>query len=67
MPFFTMVSLEKSCKAQVAAMSMGTRLIELSPNLTEHAAGQFDRRTDDCVGWPALLTMLDRIDPSYRN
>ena len=64
--FFTMVDLEKSCKVQVAAMSMGAKLIELSPNLAEHAAGQFDRRTDDGGGWPALLTMLDRIDPLYR-
>src|SRR5262249_29873207 len=40
--FFTMRNLEKSCKTQIAAMSTGGTLIRLSPNLMEHAAGQFE-------------------------
>jgi ribulose-5-phosphate 4-epimerase/fuculose-1-phosphate aldolase len=66
--FFTMRNLEKSCKTQIAAMSTGAKLIKLSPNLMEHAAGQFESGYDGRAnGWPALLTMLDGIDPSYRN
>jgi ribulose-5-phosphate 4-epimerase/fuculose-1-phosphate aldolase len=65
--FFTMRNLEKSCKTQVAAMSTGAKLIKLSPNLMEHAAGQFERYDGRANGWPALLKMLDRIDPSYRD
>jgi ribulose-5-phosphate 4-epimerase/fuculose-1-phosphate aldolase len=65
--FFTMRNLEKSCKTQIAAMSTGAKLIKLSPNLMEHAAGQFDGYDGRANGWPALLMMLDGRDPSYRN
>jgi ribulose-5-phosphate 4-epimerase/fuculose-1-phosphate aldolase len=69
--FFTMRNLEKTCKTQIAAMSSGAKLIKLSPNLMEHAAGQFDRNDVPGEGrpngWPALLKKLDGIDPSYRN
>ena len=65
--FFTMFNLEKSCRAQIAAMSTGATLIKLSPNLMEHAAGQFEGGYDGrAEGWPSLLKMLDSIDPSYR-
>lgn len=69
--FFTMRNLEKTCKTQIAALSTGAKLIRLSPNLMEHAAGQFDRNDipggDRPNGWPALLAKLDRLDPSYRD
>ena len=67
--FFLMKNLEKSCKTQLAAMASGGTLIKLSPNLMEHAAGQFESGGVDgrANGWPALLRMLDGIDPSYRN
>jgi ribulose-5-phosphate 4-epimerase/fuculose-1-phosphate aldolase len=66
--FFLMRNLEKSCKAQIAAMSCGAKLIKLSPNLMEHAATQFEGGVDGRAnGWPALLQMLDGIDPSYRD
>jgi ribulose-5-phosphate 4-epimerase/fuculose-1-phosphate aldolase len=69
--FRSMLNLEKCCKTQLAAMATGAPLIKLSPNLMEHAAGQFDR--DDVPGggrpdgWPALLAFLDSLDPSYKN
>ncbi len=66
--FLLMRNLEKSCKAQLAAMATGAKLIKLSPNLMEHAANQFEGGVDGRAnGWPSLLTMLDGIDPSYRN
>lgn len=65
--FLTMRNLEKSCKTQIAAMSTGGTLIKLSPNLMEHAAGQFERYDGRANGWASLLKMLDGIDPSYRN
>jgi ribulose-5-phosphate 4-epimerase/fuculose-1-phosphate aldolase len=66
--FFLMKNLEKSCQTQIAAMSAGAKLIRLSPNLMEVAAGQVAGRLDgEASGWPSLLKKLDRIDPSYRN
>jgi len=66
--FMLMRHLEKSCQAQLAAMSTGGKLIKLSPNLMEHAAIQFEHQVDNRAGgWPSLLAMLDGIDPSYRD
>ena len=66
-----MLNLEKSCKVQLAAMQSGGKLIQLSATVQEHAARQHER--DDVPGngrpnaWPALLMMLDKIDPSFRD
>jgi ribulose-5-phosphate 4-epimerase/fuculose-1-phosphate aldolase len=66
--FFLMKNLEKCCQTQLAAMASGGTLLKLSPNLMEHAAGQVAGRLDgEASGWSALLKMLDRIDPGYRN
>jgi ribulose-5-phosphate 4-epimerase/fuculose-1-phosphate aldolase len=69
--FHTMMSLEKSCKVQLAAMATGGHLIKLSQDVIEHAAKQHAR--DDVPdaatrpdGWPALLEMLDKTSPGYR-
>jgi ribulose-5-phosphate 4-epimerase/fuculose-1-phosphate aldolase len=70
--YHAMLNLEKSCKVQLEAMQSGGKLIQLSPAVQEHAARQHER--DDVQGeggrpdmWPALLMMLDKIDPSYRD
>lgn len=66
--FFLMKNLEKCCQAQLAAMATGGKLVKLSPDLMEYAAGQVAGRLDgEATGWSALLRMLDRIDASYRN
>jgi ribulose-5-phosphate 4-epimerase/fuculose-1-phosphate aldolase len=66
--FFLMKNLEKSCQTQLAAMASGGKLIKLSSNLMEHAAGQVERRLDgEASGWSSLLKKLDRTDPSYRD
>jgi ribulose-5-phosphate 4-epimerase/fuculose-1-phosphate aldolase len=69
--FHAMMSLEKSCKVQLAAMATGGRLIQLSQEVIEHAAQQHAR--DDVPdaakrpdGWPALLKMLDQASPGFR-
>jgi ribulose-5-phosphate 4-epimerase/fuculose-1-phosphate aldolase len=73
--YHMMLNLEKSCKVQLEAMQSGGKLIQLSPAVQEHAARQHER--DDVPSgvpgkgrpdaWPALLMMLDKIDPSYRD
>lgn len=70
--YHAMLNLEKSCKVQLEAMQSGSKLIQLSPAVQEHAARQHERDDVQGVGgrpdmWPALLMMLDKIDPSYRD
>ena len=69
--FKCMMALEKSCKVQLAVMSTGAKITQLSPEVMEHAAKQFERdetpgRANRPDAWPALLAMLDGIDPSFR-
>jgi ribulose-5-phosphate 4-epimerase/fuculose-1-phosphate aldolase len=70
--FKCMMALEKSCKVQLAVMSTGAKITELSAEVMEHAAKQFER--DETPGragrpdaWPAMLKMLDGIDPGFRD
>jgi len=64
-----MYYLERACQAQIAAMAGGAELIIPTPAVAEKVARAFLRpgRTTPEKDWPALLRMLDRIDPSYRN
>lgn len=69
--FKAIYALEKSCKVQLKALAAGQILNLMPDSLVEYTAGQFER---DAVpskerpdGWAALLTMLDGLDPSYKN
>ena len=66
---FTMYYLERACQTQVTAMAGGARLRIPAPAVAEKTAAQFSalpykpKRPE----WKALLRMLDRMDPSYKN
>jgi ribulose-5-phosphate 4-epimerase/fuculose-1-phosphate aldolase len=67
--FSFMFHLEKACQAQLAAMSTGQEL-ELPPEEASIRTRDLVVRPDSPVGraeWPALMRMLDAIDPSYKN
>lgn len=59
--------LERACEAQVRAQSGGVELIECADEVAEKVVQTLERpgptayETDS----PALLRLLDRIDPSY--
>ena len=67
--FDLMYHLERACQAQVGAMAGGAALSIPPVQVAEKVARQFARpgRTAPDTGWEAVLRMLDRIDPSYRN
>jgi ribulose-5-phosphate 4-epimerase/fuculose-1-phosphate aldolase len=67
--FVRMFYLEKSATAQLAAMSASRELIIPADDVCEVTARQHEDRTAPTGNdeWPALLRMLDREDPSYRN
>ena len=66
--FVTMDQLEKSCAAQLAAQRTGAELLYPSPEVCEKVAGQAAAESEPAgtAEWAALLRMLDRVDPSYR-
>jgi ribulose-5-phosphate 4-epimerase/fuculose-1-phosphate aldolase len=66
--FNAMHRLELSCRSQLAAMACGTKLREVPPAVLEATWNNYQpgtRRPYGLMEWPALLRMLDRLDPSY--
>ena len=67
--FVTMHWLEKACQAQVMAMACNTELNHPEPGtvaLTNERYKPGQRRKITELEWPAMLRMLDRRDPSFR-
>lgn len=66
------LNLERSCKAQVAALSMGQTPIVLSDDVAEHTALQYQRMYDKIETngltdpeWDAILRQLKREAPDF--
>jgi ribulose-5-phosphate 4-epimerase/fuculose-1-phosphate aldolase len=69
--FVLMYHLEKVCATQLAmnANSDNSNMFEFpSPEVCEHAARQFERggRNPGDAAWPAMLRMMDDLDPPFR-
>jgi ribulose-5-phosphate 4-epimerase/fuculose-1-phosphate aldolase len=67
--FELMFNLEMSCKMQIDAMASGRPLRIPSDEVRERTAAQWHRegKPMGMRSWPALMRMLDRKDPSYRD
>jgi ribulose-5-phosphate 4-epimerase/fuculose-1-phosphate aldolase len=67
--FSYMYHLEKACQAQLLAMGTGQEIVTPPEEVSQKTRAQvLSPKTS--VGrqeWPALLRMLDRMDPSYRS
>jgi len=67
--FVVMHWLERACQAQLAAMACNTELNLPDPKtvaLTSERYKPGQRRNITELEWPAMLRMLDRRDPSFR-
>ena len=67
--FVVMHWLERACQAQVAAMACNTELNLPDPKTVTLTAERYkpgQRRNIASLEWPAMLRMLDRRDPSFR-
>ena len=67
--FDLMMHLERACQAQVAALGGGAQVVMPSHEVARKVAAQFARpgRQAPANAWAALLRVLDRDDPSYRD
>jgi ribulose-5-phosphate 4-epimerase/fuculose-1-phosphate aldolase len=68
--FNAMMALERACQIQVDAMACNSELIYPSEEVKATTARLFEphvRRPYGIKEWPAMLRMLDRRDPSYRD
>jgi ribulose-5-phosphate 4-epimerase/fuculose-1-phosphate aldolase len=67
--FSLMYYLDQSCRIQLEIMASGGRMLRVADAIGEKVARQFDRNGVPAGQreWPALLRLLDRKDPSYRD
>jgi ribulose-5-phosphate 4-epimerase/fuculose-1-phosphate aldolase len=68
--FNAMYWLEMACRAQVDAMAANTPLTMPSEEVVAHATHLYQpgtRRKFGLLEWPAMLRLLDRRDPSWRD
>ncbi|MBY6003583.1 class II aldolase/adducin family protein [Salipiger bermudensis] len=66
------LNLERSCKAQVAALGMGLTPVVLPDDVAEHTASQYQKMYDKMEStpgtdpeWAAFLRMLEKAAPDY--
>jgi ribulose-5-phosphate 4-epimerase/fuculose-1-phosphate aldolase len=66
--FILMQHLLEAANIQLKMLATGAELIEISPEICEKTAAQYEKHDSGrgVADWPALLRMLDTIDPSYR-
>ena len=66
--FDLMYHLERACQAQVSLLSTGEKLVYPQDGVAQQVASVYEApsRKGGAKIWPAMLRMLDRIDPSYR-
>jgi ribulose-5-phosphate 4-epimerase/fuculose-1-phosphate aldolase len=67
--FNAMHRLELSCKSQLAAMACGVELNDVPAKVLDDTYMNYQpqtRRPYGLMEWPALLRMLDRMDPGFR-
>jgi ribulose-5-phosphate 4-epimerase/fuculose-1-phosphate aldolase len=65
--FARMYGMERACQAQVAAMACNTELNHMAPEVVDKAVAMYPpSRRYGLLEWPALLRLLDRKDPSFR-
>jgi ribulose-5-phosphate 4-epimerase/fuculose-1-phosphate aldolase len=65
--FYLMFYLERACEVQILAQSSVSKLIIPSATVCKHSASQQAGGALGQLQWQALLRMLDRQDPSYRD
>jgi ribulose-5-phosphate 4-epimerase/fuculose-1-phosphate aldolase len=68
--FVRIFTLERACEMQVAALAGGRELSipseEVQQVVTRQVQDNASADQPGALAWPALLRMLDRADPSYR-
>ena len=69
--FYLMYHLEKSCRAQLAAMATGAELEVPPEHVLEKSAEQswrpFHSNTGEHPAWTAFVREMDDLDPGYRS
>jgi ribulose-5-phosphate 4-epimerase/fuculose-1-phosphate aldolase len=64
--FWLMLTLERACEAQIAALAGGTALHMITPEAEEASLNAVDT-VDFVRDWAAMLRLVKRTAPDYAN
>ncbi len=64
--FNRMYFLEMACRAQVDAVASGIELVMPSPKMMAETRAVMERRPMGVMEWPAMVRLVERIDPGYK-
>jgi ribulose-5-phosphate 4-epimerase/fuculose-1-phosphate aldolase len=64
--FMIMHYLERACRVQIAVLSTGREISLPPPELRDKAAEQYRDFWPGTYEWPALVRLMDKVDPSFR-
>jgi len=65
--FMLMYYLERACKVQMQVLASGQEYDLIPPEMCEKAAEQYSRFPYGKYEWPALMRLLDKQSPDFRN
>ncbi|RWP86659.1 MAG: class II aldolase/adducin family protein [Mesorhizobium sp.] len=67
--FYLMYNLDQACQLQLKTTGAGSKVFFVGHELAEYRTNQYKRndRPRGTLEWPALLRILDRKDPSYKD
>jgi len=63
--FYLMITLERACEIQIAALTAPVRRVTAESVAATQAV--YDQNSDFSRDWAAMLRLLDRIAPDYKN
>lgn len=67
--FYTAYYLEQAARVQMDVMASGGRIVTPAPDVQARTAGQYTSARNPALtgmrGWPAMLRLLDRVNPGY--
>jgi ribulose-5-phosphate 4-epimerase/fuculose-1-phosphate aldolase len=67
--FYLFFYLEQTAKVQLDVMASGGKIVQVPKAVQEHTAGQFESNRNPANtglrSWPAMLRLLDRVNPGY--
>lgn len=64
--FMLMHYLERACQIQMDVMATQQKISLPCKSVLDHAAKQYEQFSPGKHEWPALLRLMDKIDPSFR-
>ncbi len=65
--FMLMHYLERACRVQLAVLATGREFSPIPPAMLDKAAAQYQACWPGTYEWPALVRLMDKLDPSYRD